>query len=136
MLPDDVDRKPKGVTDWTNSQWQGLGDVINLFRTGTLGLPPLTIRSGAGVLDRLKVPYTYTWSQGLIPKPDDWKENIGESAKREPTRYSFDNQTSLGSSSSKGTVISSLSLISKPSWKVATHLYTSGMCRDTSRGQC
>lgn len=64
-----------------NRQWQGLGDVINLFRTGTLGLPPLTIRSGAGVLDRLKVPYTYTWSQGLIPKPDDWKENIGKATK-------------------------------------------------------
>ncbi|KZO92404.1 glycosyltransferase family 1 protein [Calocera viscosa TUFC12733] len=56
--------------------WQGLGDVINTFRSKALGLPPLSIRSGAGVLDRLKIPYTYCISPGLIPKPDDWTNYI------------------------------------------------------------
>lgn len=60
------------------STWQGLGDVINLFRTGTLGLEPLTARSGASTVERLRVPWTYCWSEGLIEKPDDWKEHIGE----------------------------------------------------------
>ncbi|KAF4617008.1 hypothetical protein G7Y89_g15141 [Cudoniella acicularis] len=39
--------------------WQGLGDLINNFR-----------------LYRLKVPYTYLWSPGLIPKPSDWGPEI------------------------------------------------------------
>ncbi|KZT54368.1 glycosyltransferase family 1 protein [Calocera cornea HHB12733] len=56
--------------------WQGLGDVINKFRSSALGLPPLSIRSGAGVLDRLKIPYTYCISPGLIPKPHDWTNYI------------------------------------------------------------
>lgn len=64
----------------TSRTWQGLGDIINAFRGLTLGLEPLTIRSGPAILDRLKVPWTYCWSQGLIPKPDDWKDHIGESA--------------------------------------------------------
>ena len=59
-------------------QWQGLGDVINSFRGLTLGLEPLTIRSGPSLLDRLKVPWTYCWSETLIPKPEDWKEHIGK----------------------------------------------------------
>lgn len=63
----------------THSQWQGLGDVINHFRTATLGIEPLISRHGAGALERLKVPYTYCWSEGLIEKPDDWKDNIGMS---------------------------------------------------------
>ena len=53
--------------------------MINHFRANTLGLAPLVSRHGAGVLERLKVPWTYCWSQGLIEKPDDWKENIGKS---------------------------------------------------------
>lgn len=57
--------------------WQGLGDIINAFRGLTLGLEPLSVRTGPSILDRLKVPWTYCWSEGLIPKPDDWKEHIG-----------------------------------------------------------
>ena len=60
--------------------WQGLGDIINVFRTDTLGLEPLTQRSGASSLDRLKIPWTYCWSDGLIEKPKDWKEHIGWSS--------------------------------------------------------
>jgi sterol 3beta-glucosyltransferase len=33
----------------------------------------LTGRSGPGVVDRLRVPYTYCWSPSVIPKPKDWR---------------------------------------------------------------
>ncbi|KAG8698648.1 hypothetical protein FRC08_005788, partial [Ceratobasidium sp. 394] len=56
--------------------WQGLGDVINHFRTSTLGLKPLSLRSGPGVTDRLRVPWTYCMSPALVPKPDDWTNHI------------------------------------------------------------
>ncbi|QRW26844.1 glycosyltransferase family 1 protein [Rhizoctonia solani] len=56
--------------------WQGLGDVINHFRTQTLGLEPLSLRSGAGLVDRIRVPWTYCMSPALVPKPDDWTNHI------------------------------------------------------------
>lgn len=56
--------------------WQGIGDIINTFRTSTLGLSPLTLRSGPGIIDRFKVPWTYCMSPSLVPKPDDWKNHI------------------------------------------------------------
>jgi hypothetical protein len=59
-------------------QWQGLGDIINAFRSVTLGLEPLTMRSGPYIVDRLRVPYTYCWSDGLIQKPPDWGNHVGE----------------------------------------------------------
>lgn len=58
--------------------WQGLGHVINSFRKNMLGLEVLTSSQGAGVLDMLKIPWTYCWSDSLLPKPKDWKEHIGE----------------------------------------------------------
>ncbi|ORY31586.1 glycosyltransferase family 1 protein [Naematelia encephala] len=72
----------KGLTNYLTyafaelMTWQGLGDVINGFRAATLGIEPLSIRSGANVVERLKVPWVYCWSEGLIPKPMDWKEHI------------------------------------------------------------
>lgn len=54
-----------------------LGDVINEFRTKELGLEPLTVRSGPGVVDRLKVPWTYCFSPEIVPKPQDWQNHIG-----------------------------------------------------------
>lgn len=56
--------------------WKGLGGVINEFRTTKLGLEPLTVRSGPGAIDRLKVPWTYCYSPELVPKPDDWQNHI------------------------------------------------------------
>lgn len=63
-------------------QWQGLGDIINAFRSVTLGLEPLTQKSGPYVVDRLKIPYTYCWSEGLIQKPPDWGSHVGKSMLR------------------------------------------------------
>ncbi|KAK6086145.1 glycosyltransferase family 28 domain-containing protein [Seiridium cupressi] len=56
--------------------WQGLGDVINRFRTKILDLEPLSLLWAPGVLTRLRIPYTYCWSPALIPKPNDWGNHI------------------------------------------------------------
>ncbi|KAG8861244.1 hypothetical protein FRB96_003194 [Tulasnella sp. 330] len=72
----------KGLTNYLSYavadllQWQGLGDIINRFRSKTLGLGPLTLRSGPGVTDRLKIPWTYCFSPSLIPQPKDWVNHI------------------------------------------------------------
>ena len=49
--------------------WQGLGDLVNRFRVKTLGLEPVSTLWAPGQLFRLRVPHTYLWSPGLIPKP-------------------------------------------------------------------
>jgi hypothetical protein len=53
-----------------------LGDLVNSFRVGTLGLEPVSTLWAPGQLYRLKVPYTYMWSPGLVPKPEDWGPEI------------------------------------------------------------
>ncbi|KFY43397.1 hypothetical protein V495_03964 [Pseudogymnoascus sp. VKM F-4514 (FW-929)] len=56
--------------------WQGLGDLVNDFRVKTLGLEPVSTLWAPGQLYRLRVPYTYLWSPGLVPKPNDWGPEI------------------------------------------------------------
>ncbi|EUC43587.1 glycosyltransferase family 1 protein [Bipolaris oryzae ATCC 44560] len=56
--------------------WQGLGDVINLWRTKDLGLDPVHPTMGPDLVDWLKLPVTYCWSPALVPKPQDWGPNI------------------------------------------------------------
>jgi UDP:flavonoid glycosyltransferase YjiC (YdhE family) len=56
--------------------WQGLGDLVNRFRVLTLGLEPVSTLWAPGQLSRLKVPMTYLWSPGLVPKPSDWGPEI------------------------------------------------------------
>jgi UDP:flavonoid glycosyltransferase YjiC (YdhE family) len=56
--------------------WQGLGDVVNRFRVKTLRLEPVSALWAPGALYRMKVPYAYMWSPGLIPKPSDWGPEI------------------------------------------------------------
>ncbi|KAI4089429.1 MAG: hypothetical protein LQ344_005431 [Seirophora lacunosa] len=56
--------------------WQGLGDLVNRFRVQTLGLEPVSTVWAPGQLFRMKVPYTYMWSPGLVPKPSDWGPEI------------------------------------------------------------
>lgn len=57
--------------------WQGLGDIINAFRI-KLGLRALSLTIGPLLLHRLQIPHTYCWSEALLPKPRDWRDNIGE----------------------------------------------------------
>lgn len=49
---------------------------MNSFRVKTLGLEPVSTLWAPGQLYRLKVPYTYLWSPGLVPKPKDWGPEI------------------------------------------------------------
>jgi UDP:flavonoid glycosyltransferase YjiC (YdhE family) len=56
--------------------WQGLGDLVNKFREGTLGLEAVSTMWAPGMISRLKVPHTYCWSPTLIPKPADWPTQI------------------------------------------------------------
>ncbi|KAF1843089.1 glycosyltransferase family 1 protein [Cucurbitaria berberidis CBS 394.84] len=56
--------------------WQGLGDLINRFRTEVLLLEVVSTLWAPGQLYRLKVPYTYMWSPALVPKPKDWGPEI------------------------------------------------------------
>ncbi|KAI8206162.1 Sterol 3-beta-glucosyltransferase UGT80B1 [Colletotrichum sp. SAR 10_65] len=56
--------------------WQGLGDLINKFRTQTLSLDPISPLWGCQLLPRLRVPFTFLWSESLIPKPADWDDHI------------------------------------------------------------
>ena len=53
-----------------------MGDIINKFRNRALGLPSLSVRSGPGLAERLKVPWTYCMSPALVPKPKDWSNHI------------------------------------------------------------
>ena len=50
--------------------------MVNHFRVKTLGLEPVSTLWAPGQLFRLKVPYSYLWSPGLIPKPADWGPEI------------------------------------------------------------
>ncbi|WQF75674.1 Putative UDP-glucuronosyl/UDP-glucosyltransferase, Glycosyltransferase family 28 [Colletotrichum destructivum] len=56
--------------------WQGLGDLVNDFRVKTLGLDAVSTLWAPGATYRLHVPFTYLWSPGLVPKPQDWGQEI------------------------------------------------------------
>ncbi|PVH67675.1 glycosyltransferase family 1 protein [Cadophora sp. DSE1049] len=56
--------------------WQGLSDVINLWRKKALDLEPVPAAAGPGLAEALKIPFTYCWSPALIPKPQDWPQHI------------------------------------------------------------
>jgi UDP:flavonoid glycosyltransferase YjiC (YdhE family) len=56
--------------------WQGLGDMINRFRTHVLDLEPISLLWAPGLLTRLRIPTTYCWSPALTPKPADWAKEI------------------------------------------------------------
>jgi hypothetical protein len=56
--------------------WAGIGDLVNTFRTETLGLPAVTLTDGAALLEDHEVPFTYLWPASLVPKPEDWGPHI------------------------------------------------------------
>ncbi|QUC22945.1 uncharacterized protein UV8b_07186 [Ustilaginoidea virens] len=59
--------------------WQGLGDLINDMRVNTLALDPVSTLWAPCATYRMHVPVTYLWSPGLIPKPQDWGDEIAVS---------------------------------------------------------
>lgn len=56
--------------------WQGLGDLVNNFRIKSLALDPVSTLWAPCATYRMRVPFTYLWSPGLVPKPEDWGEEI------------------------------------------------------------
>ncbi|KAH7416725.1 glycosyltransferase family 1 protein [Cadophora sp. MPI-SDFR-AT-0126] len=56
--------------------WQGLSDIINLFRKKSLGLDSVPMTMGPGIAETLQVPFTYCWSPAFVPKPLDWPNYI------------------------------------------------------------
>ncbi|OLN86655.1 Sterol 3-beta-glucosyltransferase UGT80B1-like protein 5 [Colletotrichum chlorophyti] len=69
--------------------WQGLGDLVNAWRTASLGLEPVPSTEGHRLLEVLQVPFTYCWSPSLVPKPSDWGPHIDISGFffRDPAPY-------------------------------------------------
>ncbi|KAK3391868.1 hypothetical protein B0T20DRAFT_67708 [Sordaria brevicollis] len=71
-----------GYTNWISYPlvemmvWQGLGDLVNDFRVKTLGLDPVSTLWAPGATYRLHVPFSYLWSPGIVPKPEDWGDEI------------------------------------------------------------
>jgi hypothetical protein len=60
----DRDRKVENLVSYYLVEkivWQRLGDIINHFRQKTLVLEPLDLTFAPGLLDRLKIPFTYCW---------------------------------------------------------------------------
>ncbi|KAL5614765.1 uncharacterized protein BROUX77_000602 [Berkeleyomyces rouxiae] len=56
--------------------WQGLGDLVNDLRIKKLSLDGLSAFWAPAALSRLRLPYTYIWSPGLVPKPADWGPDV------------------------------------------------------------
>ncbi len=56
--------------------WTGIHDLVNAFRRDALGLPPLSLAEGAGMLEDHAVPFTYLWPDALVPRPADWPPHV------------------------------------------------------------
>ncbi|VUC27779.1 unnamed protein product [Clonostachys rosea] len=56
--------------------WQGLGDLVNVWRVSSLGLEPVPGMEGHRLAEALEIPFTYCWSPSLVPKPSDWGSHI------------------------------------------------------------
>jgi sterol 3beta-glucosyltransferase len=54
----------------------GISDLVDAFRTKTLGLPAMALTDLAAVLDDHEVPTTYLWPASLVPKPREWGAHI------------------------------------------------------------
>ncbi|KAH8658577.1 hypothetical protein BGZ61DRAFT_465799 [Ilyonectria robusta] len=74
------------MVEWMT--WNGLGDVINDWRKA-LDLEPVPLSEGPGIIETLRIPFTYCWSPSLLPKPEDWDEHLDVSGFifREPPEY-------------------------------------------------
>ncbi|KAJ4249063.1 hypothetical protein NW762_012395 [Fusarium torreyae] len=61
------------VVEWLT--WQGLGDIINKWRK-SIDLEEVAMFDAPMLTKTLKIPFTYCWSPGLVPKPSDWPSYI------------------------------------------------------------
>ena len=59
-----------------NLTWIGLRPIVNDFRKNVLHLDTIEIgENGGAMLDTNEIPFAYTWSPTLVPKPNDWDEH-------------------------------------------------------------
>ena len=72
--PETVNYASYGIVEWLT--WQGLGDIINNWRSQTLDLEPVPTTVGPCLAEALEIPFTYCWSPALVPKPQDWASHI------------------------------------------------------------
>ncbi|KAF7712056.1 Sterol 3-beta-glucosyltransferase [Penicillium ucsense] len=56
--------------------WEGLGDIVNKYRRTVLTLGSLDAITAPSILHKLRVPCSYLWSPAILPKPEDWGDNI------------------------------------------------------------
>eukprot|EP00898_Chlorokybus_atmophyticus_P002493 jgi/Chlat1/3244/Chrsp22S03430 len=57
--------------------WAGVMDIVNDFRVDILKLEPIRVGAGgSSFLHNSRVPFCYTWSPSLAPKPMDWGPHI------------------------------------------------------------
>jgi UDP:flavonoid glycosyltransferase YjiC (YdhE family) len=56
--------------------WTGILDLVNAFRRDRLGLSPISLAEGAGILEDHAVPFTYLWPDALMPRPADWPPHV------------------------------------------------------------
>lgn len=61
----------------STDNFYSLGDVINAWRK-SLELEMIPRSEGPGLAETLKIPFTYCWSNALVPRPEDWPSWIGE----------------------------------------------------------
>ncbi|KAL5373105.1 hypothetical protein DPSP01_012965 [Paraphaeosphaeria sporulosa] len=75
------------IVEWMT--WQGLGDVVNSFRS-SIDLERINTTVGPNLAEMLQIPFTYCWSPALVPKPADWPGHIDVCGFffREPPQYS------------------------------------------------
>ncbi|RJE26465.1 hypothetical protein PHISCL_01175 [Aspergillus sclerotialis] len=62
-----------GIVEWLT--WQGLGEVINKWRS-SIDLAPVPTTEGPCLAEALEIPFTYCWSPALVPRPWDWPAYI------------------------------------------------------------
>lgn len=120
---------PRAHTEVTHEHSR-IGDIINDWRKRALGTQSLSLRSGPGLVDRLKIPWTYCLSPSLVPRPEDWKNHIGELDTmvfdcQRPSDYRCQ-QTSSASTSSTPTPDTCHPRNLPTSCRRARHLCTSG----------
>ncbi|KAI5205756.1 UDP-Glycosyltransferase/glycogen phosphorylase [Aureobasidium subglaciale] len=71
--PSMVNRLSYAMVEWMT--WQGLADVVNLWRE-TMDLEPVPTTEGPFLAYTQNIPTTYCWSGALVPKPADWGQHI------------------------------------------------------------
>ena len=59
------------------AMWLGNAGMINSWRRRTLNLAPIRVgMGGSSLLHDARVPFSYMWSNALLPRPHDWPPHV------------------------------------------------------------